>query len=429
MWGALSDLFRRTRGARCRTLLAAASGLAFGACSPQTDTASRATPTAGSTPPLALPVGITTFYEGSACPEGWRPVPDSAGRLILGTGNQTLYGKTAGRPLGDQEDRGHHSHDYPASLTLKERSISGAAGPNHAGARKGRSSAKSQVEATSSGLPMYQIPFCEALAPATGASKSSGPEGPAVATASPVETGTWPELSIAFFRSPTCPTPWVPYEKGHGRFIVPLTNQSQIGRAVGTPLTGLQPPPHRHGISTKLTLSEQRYALLSGCCNKHNLAQRGKGGQHELSGDIVATETDIPTMALSVCMLPGPEPHRPPLPAGFTVFSGARHCPVEQGWQEVLGSKGRYLVALPEGGDAGVAFGGAPLADLEMREHAHQVSGSVTLPDYGVAGVSGCSWFICGKSYVQAGTYRFNARTKPAAVQMPYVPLTQCVLR
>lgn len=358
-----------------------------------------------------VPEGITAFFEGRDCPDGWQPVADGAGRLILGTTNSELVGRTAGTPLGDHEDR-THAHTYSASLKLAEQRLAALNGPNKSGAKKGtyKNNGK-QVGAARSGLPFMQLRFCE-------------PEPGLVESA---RAGTWPYLSVAFFRAGACPPPWEPYAKANGRFIIPISSESSIGAVVGTPYDGLTPALHLHAFSKELVLTEQHYVLFDGCCNT-NLGARKKNGKHTLSGKTGLADAATPNLALMACILREEEVPMPSLPQGFTLFLGQKICPVETGWHEAIGSKGRYLVALPEGGDPGVAFGGDPLGDGEMRTHTHPASDSVTLTAHGIAGASGCG-FSCGNEYVKADTYRFDAATAAAAINMPYVPLRHCVRR
>lgn len=383
----------------------------------------------------ALPPGFTSFFVGSECPEGWRPLAQSAGRLILGTGDPARVGLTAGRPLGDQEVRVHR-HGYTATLSLPRppKGLAATGGPNHAGAKRGthhlpaRGAPRVFVDSADIGLPLMQLPLCERLphAPAPAPAPAPVVAPPAPAAAGPPEP-TWPAWSVAFFSRPECPAPWRPYEKGHGRFIVPISNQIQIGRVVGDPLEGLQPPPHRHHLSKTLTLAEHHYWLAHG--GNFNVGGRRAHGKHELKGDTEEVESDVPTLALRVCMLDQPQP-RPPLPEGVSIFLGAKVCPEEAGWKEVPGSKGRYLVALPQGGDATVTFGGPTLTDGKLPTHTHGVHGAIHLADEGVAGMSGC-WKLlgCAEGYVRSGNYPFDGSTQPQSIQMPYVPLRHCALR
>lgn len=351
------------------------------------------------------PGGIATFFVGPECPAGWRPVDHAAGRLIVGTNQAADVGKFGGTPLESGEARSH-DHPYVAHINIKEKEISGATKwwpfkRNFQGAKKGRHSVTGKVAANNGNVPYIQYPLCE----------------PAAGTVQARRTRvTLPYNAVSFFSTEECPAPWTPYHEADGRFIVPMTTDVDVGKTAGTPLQGASIPPHHHAVSLPLSIPGVTYALVAGCCNK-NL---GESGSYALSGTASAAAVDVPVLRLLVCRLQRQRGMEVRVPDGFSIFVAARYC--EKGLSDTPGSKGRYLVGLPEGGDWGLAFGGDLVPAGELPRHQHTVSGELPASSFGIVGVSGGQ----AKNYAKAGKYSFNGSTDDASIHLPYIALRQC---
>jgi hypothetical protein len=195
-----------------------------------------------------------------------------------------------------------------------------------------------------------------------------------------------------------------------------MTTDVDVGKTAGAPLEGTTIPPHHHPISLPLSIPEVNYALVAGCCNK-NL---GESGSYTLSGTASDTAVDLPVLSLLVCRLPNQRGMEVPVPDGFSIFVAARYC--EKGLSDTPGSKGRYLMGLPEGGDWGLAFGGELVPPGELPRHQHTVSGELSAASFGIVGMSGGQ----AKNYAAAGKYAFGGSTGDASINLPYIALRQC---
>jgi hypothetical protein len=236
--------------------------------------------------------------------------------------------------------------------------------------------------------------------------------------AAAADEGALPAGAIAFFNTPTCPAGWTALDLAQGRFVVPLMAGGGNGATLNPPLKPGEDRRHQHHYSTNFKTQDVHYAGV-----KEFLGYRkdvAKHGTVTIEGTTTKASTHLPYVQLLICQkMTAADPSRLP-PPKLLLFFGILSCPA--GWSQMLPTRGRLLVGLPENGTAGAAFGGRPLKPLENRAHQHTFSGSVSTRAQGVGLASGC----CATGYAKNKTYSYEGTTDPAAAVLPYVQLLQC---
>jgi hypothetical protein len=352
-----------------------------------------------------VPREMATFFLYN-CPDGWQPVHNSMGRLVLGTVHPSEVGKITGTPLANGEVR-RHGHSFTLSVTLPNNDLAGAHSCcNESGSKKGTYHSHGTVSEVAAELPFAQFAFCE---PRPQQSTRQQP------------TGQWPLGTVSFFTGGQCPGGWEAYERADGRFVVPtVSRDDRVGKVYGNPIRD-SVSPHAHPLSSRFTTQKVRYALAKKFITTNkNVA---KHGTYTLEGNTTEEHVDIPFIKLTICRIKDEAPKTTTAPSGMMIFVGAQLCDVEAGWEDAPGTKGRYMVSLPKDGETGLAFGGPPLADGELRTHTHPFKGAVDLPTYKIAGAAGC----CAQWYAGKGSYPYEETTAEGRVELPYVSLRQCV--
>ena len=115
---------------------------------------------AGDAPPDTAPPGIVLFASDATCPEGWSELTAARGRIIVGAETGGDVGVIVGTPLAEREDRAH-SHTASLAITLIQRNIAAAKGPNNSGAAPGLHQASLGSAPATSGLPFRQLLACK----------------------------------------------------------------------------------------------------------------------------------------------------------------------------------------------------------------------------------------------------------------------------
>jgi hypothetical protein len=127
------------------------------------------------------------------------------------------------------------------------------------------------------------------------------------------------------------------------------------------------------------------------------------------------------------------------VPPGAVMFFNLTACP--SGWHELTAAAGRAVVGVGSGNAAGLAqVVGPALADREVRQHTHGVSGGTGLAALGLD----CGWFgaggllnnsngclgidinCCGQIRGQEHTHSFSTTSQPTADIVPYIQLLTC---
>lgn len=109
--------------------------------------------------PDTAPPGIVLFAADDTCPMGWSPLASARGHIIVGAATGGDVGVLVGNALGDREDRVHR-HNVTLALTLSQRNIAAANGPNNDGAAPGMHDATLTMGPATSGLPFRQLLAC-----------------------------------------------------------------------------------------------------------------------------------------------------------------------------------------------------------------------------------------------------------------------------
>lgn len=226
-----------------------------------------------------------------------------------------------------------------------------------------------------------------------------------------------PTGAISFFDLTACPAGWTTYNDSYGRLIVAVPASEGIGLQVGNPLANQANPTHEHSFDSSIDVESCEYVLIGGCCN-HSLASKGT---KSFSGETDFSITGLPYIQYLACeKTDPPATGAPEAPQETLMYFGDLVCP--SGWSEALTLEKRFLVGLPENGQVGAAFGGAPLAAQEDRTHSHTFSGSVSTTSQDIIGGSGC----CASGYGKNGTYKYSGTSGTATSGMPYIQLLLC---
>jgi len=106
-------------------------------------------------------------------------------------------------------------------------------------------------------------------------------------------------------------------------------------------------------------------------------------------------------------------------PSGAIAFFTGGACPA--GWITATAVQGRLVVAVADGGNAGVQVG-TPLADQEDRQHQHTYTGTVTLPSKDIAGADGSN-----DQGAAAQATMVTGTTGMATSSLPFVQVQPCV--
>jgi len=263
--------------------------------------------------------------------------------------------------------------------------------------------------------PFLDGPIDGVTVPDSGLSGDASISDGSVGDAAGPQGDALPIGAISFFDR-ACPVGWTPYAGAVGRTIVP-TNGGATLVSIGDPYTSGESRTHSHGVSLSFDLAKKGiFASLPG-----TMTGAGTYGTVTANTTSAASSATIPYVQMMVCKKTA-APIAGTIPTGLSAYFEAATCPTS--WIQVSNSKGRILVASPAGGSTGSTFGSAtPLADGEMRTHAHPVTGSWTPTSYGIAGFEG-SGEECGRD--QAYPYPDNTLSSDADTTPPYLALTHC---
>ncbi len=222
--------------------------------------------------------------------------------------------------------------------------------------------------------------------------------------------------AISFFKTVTCPTGWVPFTAGVGRFFVPTVGTTLPGTAHGTPLASGEDRVHTHEVAASVSTGSVSYVGVAGGGN----GGVSPSGTYGFQAITAPASSGLPYVQLLVCFKSAPPmAGTTPVPTGTMLFFRSQ-CP--NGWSQAPTTQGRMLVGVPQAAPPNVWFGGAPLASDEARRHAHSAGGSVDLGQHGIALASGC----CGGGYARGGSYSYSLTSSETVLDLPYVELLQC---
>jgi len=341
---------------------------------------------------------ITYFTLRSSCPPGWTQVAE--GQLVVAVTDGKSVGVSVGSPLGDKEDR-THAHQITGSVTLQQDTISAAGGSNNQGACHDTYPISGTANESTSQLPFAQLLLCQI-------NKEDS---------NPVPFG-----SVAFFMNSTCPTNWIPFGDGNGRFIVPGWASSGTYVSKGVPLTSGENRAHKHSWETTWKGDDVEYVGLRDCCDTDLADNRDI---YHINGSTVSNSdtgsSGLPYIQMLACVsTDGTFDFKQP--QGALLFNEIG-CPT--GTNVSLEFAGRFLVGLPNNATAGLFGSAIPLeaGAVETRTHDHPWQGSFSTRSCGIELVTGC----CGIGYVGNGHYNISARsTDDSAVDFPYIEVPLC---
>jgi len=346
---------------------------------------------------LATPAGFSTFFFSQHCPDGWYPLVTAQGRLIVSVADASHAGITVNFPLNDQEDR-IHRHSYSTSLNLRSKSVAAINCCNNQGACNGDYHIDSTTDPGTSGYPFVQLLLCTLK----------------IDTQDSVPFGT-----IAFFEPSmaACPSNWLPLEEANGRFLLPGFAEDGVLPSVAKPLESGEDRHHQHIFLTNITTTDVSYDGVDGCCNNNPAA----ADDYPIGGTTNNTSSELPYIQLLTCLSQEPT-FSAKFPAETLLFNSVG-CP--PGWNSSIEAAGRFVVALPLGGEAGSTFGSASLRPAQTSSplHKHTYSGSVETSSCGVGLASGC----CGSGYVGNGKYSFRDTTDTSTLDLPFLSVPMCM--
>eukprot|EP00300_Choanocystis_sp_HF-7_P039863 c6210_g1_i1.p1 GENE.c6210_g1_i1~~c6210_g1_i1.p1 ORF type:complete len:389 (-),score=55.81 c6210_g1_i1:31-1197(-) len=348
-----------------------------------------------------LPLGFSTFFEGTQCPPGWKALPVARGRLIVSVTDSSIAGVTVNPPLGDREDR-THSHPFTTSIHIPEKDVAAIDCCNNDGGHQGDYPVVNQTLASHSGYPFSQLLLCtftvdddQNLEVAFG---SVGYFDPSVSS---------------------CPAGWVPMQAGNGRILVPGYESGGVVSNDAAPLKSGEDRKHAHAYNISIQLGDTSYAGVEGCCN-HDTAS---STEVFVQGSTDEASAGLPFVQLLTCVTTTPS-FNTTLPTLARVFNSLA-CP--PGWVTVNEVSGRFVVPLPVGGSPGASFGGDslpadPSSNSSNPKHSHDIEGLLPLPPAGVGLAAGC----CGDGYAKASTYFYSGASAAATDDLPYTMLPLC---
>jgi hypothetical protein len=108
-----------------------------------------------------------------------------------------------------------------------------------------------------------------------------------------------------------------------------------------------------------------------------------------------------------------------PLPSNMIFFMAQESCP--PGSSRATQANGRLIVSVKSADDVGNTVG-QPLADMEDREHEHQVKMTVFLPERSISGAPGG---LNGQA-TGNGTHEATVTADSAPSGLPFIQLLAC---
>jgi len=164
-------------------------------------------------------------------------------------------GTTNGAALKSGEDR-THTHKFTGAFAVSKYDIVAFDGPNDGVGNAGNLPFVGTTEPASSGLPYVQLLVC----------KKTGGRGPKAL----------PAGMQVLFDAPKCPAGFYQNEEPQGRVVIGLPKGGAADQTFGaSPMWGVGPRLHSHGIDATLETSPHGLLVASGCC-RDGYARNGK---------------------------------------------------------------------------------------------------------------------------------------------------------
>lgn len=231
-----------------------------------------------------------------------------------------------------------------------------------------------------------------------------------------------PKYTMALFNDTTCPAGWLLQPGLEGLFLMPTTDDTEVGVQAGYPIrmrTDLEDPTHAHTIETQFFLPSIEFAIVAGCCNDSVASQ----GTFTATGTSVQASPELPMRSQLICeKVSDPDPAAPPMPSDSLALLDSTSCP--SGWHIANDDiNGRYLVGTPDGGTANATFGAATLEAGQLPKHTHPFTAGFYAPSPGVAAASGC----CTSGWAPSQNYAATGTSAQSTTEFPYRLLLACI--
>lgn len=228
----------------------------------------------------AFPAGAVSFFNRLACPPGWSPFNDAAGRMIVSANAGLPRGTTMGEPFSSGEDRTHkHKLSGSGSVTAAT-TLGGDPGPNGLFTPGGAFAFATTSDPASANIPYRQLLVCKKMV-----------EPNANVLPLPAKLHTYFDLD-------TCPSGWKSATAAtEGRIVVGLPPNAPADMAMGgEPFTKPEPRTHKHEFSATLTTSPLGSPEYICACTFVGLH-----GSYPITGESDEVAVDIPMISLVQC--------------------------------------------------------------------------------------------------------------------------------
>lgn len=401
----------------------------------------------------SIPVGFSTFFNTATCPDGWRQLGDTQGRLIVSTATASQSGITVNQPLANLQDV-THQHDYSAVVSVPHQGIGAVSCCDHQGAQHGNYPVVGTSQAATSGYPFTQMLLCtydgkkgegkskgkediqESQQQKSSSSRVGGGGGSlsslarrskkvtqhnATTTGAKVGGGSLAYGTVGLFNPDvqSCPSGWAPMESAEGRVLLPGYEEGGAVPNQAASLASGEDRTHDHVYDIPIPLEGISFEGAGRCCNDNN----GKLEVAKAAGTTAPSSSNIPYIQMLTCVNQEPSFNQT-LPPGARTFS-AVSCP--PGYAVANDVSGRMLVSLPDGGSPGGSFGGNSIpppgaTGFAAVKHQHLINGTLSLPSSAIMLVEGC----CDHGYAKAGDYVFAAQSSEGEVGLPFTMLPFC---
>ncbi|MBK9265414.1 MAG: hypothetical protein IPM54_37215 [Polyangiaceae bacterium] len=228
----------------------------------------------------AFPAGAVSFFNRLACPPGWSPFNEAAGRMIVSANAGLPRGTTMGEPFSSGEDRTHEHKLAGSGSVTAATTLGGDPGPNGLFTPGGAFAFATTSDPASANIPYRQLLVCKKMV-----------EPSANVLPLPAKLHTYFDLD-------TCPSGWKSATAAtEGRIAVGLPPNAPADMPIGgEPFTKPEPRKHKHAFSSTLNttpLGSPEYICACTFVGLH--------GSYPVTGESDEVALDIPMISLVQC--------------------------------------------------------------------------------------------------------------------------------